>query len=409
MRILLSVFACSPKWGSEPGVGWHWATELARHHEVTLITHSYFADHFRELPSNALPANMRIEYVNVAPPLGQFHEQLLNSQAYYLYWQWFAYKHARKLTQTQSFDLIHHLTLGTFRYPIFMGFLGLPLAVGPIGGGERAPHRFYANLPLRERLKEVIRDLVIHSFWIDPIAQLGLSKATAIYCRTSQTRDSLPNYLRKNTVIANEIGAPQVTRPAAITPKASSSTFHALFAGRLLGWKGAHLAIHAINKARHKGVDVHLTIIGSGPLASHLKSLAKQLNVSRHITFLAQIPQPDLFSRYEQADVFLFPSLHDSGGTVVLEALSRGVPVICLDLGGPAEFINKECGTIIPTKGLSMDEVTTKLGNALIEHQQLAPASKVRMREAAYRQAETLNWQHQVNQVYGDLIRRLHK
>jgi short-subunit dehydrogenase len=41
MRILLSAYACEPGRGSEPGVGWHWATELARlGHEVAVITRS---------------------------------------------------------------------------------------------------------------------------------------------------------------------------------------------------------------------------------------------------------------------------------------------------------------------------------------------------------------------------------
>ena len=152
MRILLSAFACSPRWGSEPGVGWNWAVELAKDHDVTVLTHAYFRAHFEALPASQLPARLHIEYVAVDPPAGRFHEQLLNSQLYYAWWQWFAYRHARQLLRTQSFDLVHHLTLGTFRYPIFLGLLGTPLAVGPLGGGERAPSRFYAGLPLRDRI-----------------------------------------------------------------------------------------------------------------------------------------------------------------------------------------------------------------------------------------------------------------
>lgn len=38
-HILLSAYACSPLWGSEPGVGWQWALELSKRHDVTVITH----------------------------------------------------------------------------------------------------------------------------------------------------------------------------------------------------------------------------------------------------------------------------------------------------------------------------------------------------------------------------------
>ena len=48
-RILVSSFACSPLWGSEPGVGWHWLIELAKRHHVVLITHSHFREHLEPL------------------------------------------------------------------------------------------------------------------------------------------------------------------------------------------------------------------------------------------------------------------------------------------------------------------------------------------------------------------------
>lgn len=38
MKILLSAYACEPNKGSEPGVGWGWATELAKHHQVWVLT-----------------------------------------------------------------------------------------------------------------------------------------------------------------------------------------------------------------------------------------------------------------------------------------------------------------------------------------------------------------------------------
>lgn len=411
MRILLSAFACSPRWGSEPGVGWNWAVELAKDHDVTVLTHAYFRAHFEALPASQLPARLHIEYVAVDPPAGRFHEQLLNSQLYYAWWQWFAYRHARQLLRTQSFDLVHHLTLGTFRYPIFLGLLGTPLAVGPLGGGERAPSRFYAGLPLRDRIKERIRDLVIQSFRLDLLSQFGLSKAVAIYCRTPQTLAVLPGYLRRKARIANEIGAPAVDQDTPLPPRAAitpDAPMQVLFAGRLLGWKGVRLALLAVDQARRqRGVPLQFTMIGSGPLSGHLQELARQLELTDHITFLEQIPQADLLARYAQADVFLFPSLHDSGGTVVLEALSRGVPVVCLDLGGPAEFVTPECGTVVSTQGRSVEQVVSALAQALAQHAQASPTQRTAWREQAMQRARTLSWHHQVQRVYQDITQRV--
>jgi glycosyltransferase involved in cell wall biosynthesis len=46
--------------------------------------------------------------------------------------------------------------------------------------------------------------------------------------------------------------------------------------------------------------------------------------------------------------VLLFPSLHDSSGNVVLEALRAGIPVVCIDTGGPGAIVDRSCGLKIP-------------------------------------------------------------
>ncbi|HEY6433902.1 MAG TPA: glycosyltransferase, partial [Acetobacteraceae bacterium] len=72
-------------------------------------------------------------------------------------------------------------------------------------------------------------------------------------------------------------------------------------------------------------------------------------------------PQQELFHLYDSHDLFVFPSLHDSGGTVVLEALSRGLPVMCLDLGGPRLIVTPDCGIIVPTAGRNTEQVAATM------------------------------------------------
>jgi hypothetical protein len=63
----------------------------------------------------------------------------------------------------------------------------------------------------------------------------------------------------------------------------------------------------------------------------------------------------------------LFPSLHDSGGFVVLEALSRGLPVVCLDLGGPKEIVTPQSGVIVSTAGRNSAEVAAALADVMFQ------------------------------------------
>ena len=65
------------------------------------------------------------------------------------------------------------------------------------------------------------------------------------------------------------------------------------------------------------------------------------------------------------SDVFLFPSLRDGGGTVVIEAMAAGKPVICLDNGGPGMHINEECGIKITPE--SPQQAVFDIANALEE------------------------------------------
>ena len=81
--------------------------------------------------------------------------------------------------------------------------------------------------------------------------------------------------------------------------------------------------------------------------------------------FIPRLPQKELFDLYDSHGIFLFPSLHDSGGFVVLEALSRGMPVICLDLGGPRDMVTPEAGIVIGTAGLDSGQVAAKMAAAI--------------------------------------------
>ena len=57
----------------------------------------------------------------------------------------------------------------------------------------------------------------------------------------------------------------------------------------------------------------------------------------------------------------LFPSLHDSGGMVVLESLAYGLPVVCLNIGGPGIIVTNGCGRLVDVVGKSKAEVVAKL------------------------------------------------
>src|SRR5207248_4484694 len=66
------------------------------------------------------------------------------------------------------------------------------------------------------------------------------------------------------------------------------------------------------------------------------------------VKFLGRLPRHEVIEAYPKFDVLVFPSFHDTGGYAVIEAMCNGLPVICLDSGGPAIAVRKDNGVKVP-------------------------------------------------------------
>ena len=71
----------------------------------------------------------------------------------------------------------------------------------------------------------------------------------------------------------------------------------------------------------------------------------------------------ELFQEIIDSDIFLFPSLRDGGGNVVVEAMAAGKPVVCFDLAGPGLHIDNTCGIKIKPEnpGQAIEEMSVAL------------------------------------------------
>ncbi len=102
--------------------------------------------------------------------------------------------------------------------------------------------------------------------------------------------------------------------------------------------------------------------MGDGPEKENYLQLCQQLEISEKVTFIPWIDRKELLELYKTADVFLFPS-HEGAGMVVSEAMSFGLPVVCLDNCGPGEFIGSEAG--IKVKFTTYQETVKSLAMSL--------------------------------------------
>jgi glycosyltransferase involved in cell wall biosynthesis len=365
MKLLISAYACAPNRGSEHGSAWNWTSETARLGEDVTVLVSPAHRNAILAATERDPALQRIRWLfpEVAFwPLQQGKEPVWE-RTYNLLWQREALRVARALHREQPFDLVHHLTWGGVRAPTFLGTLSAPLIIGPVGGGETSPAGLRDRMPLRGRVLESVRDLSNATIELNPIVRQGLRKAGVIFARTADTKNLLSPPLRAKTyvqmelgVMPTQIGAPRPVRQA---PR------KLLYAGRLLYWKGVHIAVEAMAQLVANMPDAQLTIVGNGPEEARLKTEIAQRGLGANITFVSWMPQEQFLRLYDTHDLFVFPSLHDSTGWVVLESFCKGLPVACLNLGGPKDIVTPQCGIIVDTQGLDTSGVAARLAEEL--------------------------------------------
>ena len=398
LKILLSAYACEPGKGSEPGMGWHWALEIARlGHEVWVLTRE------NNLPSLeralTLHTDLPIHLVGYDLPrwIRWWKKGGRGIAAYYSLWQRGAYHTARRLALNIPFDLVHHITFAVFRQPSFMGRLGIPFVLGPIGGGESTPPQLLLSYPLRGRAVDSARSLTNRFSGLNPFLRKSFDQAVLILCKTQETLSYVPLANRAKCIIMQDVG----TEKDLIShePSAAPATPRFLYVGRLLYWKGVHLAIEALSRLHRHCPDATLTIAGEGPDRKWLSQLADRMGVAHAVEWCGRVSREQVLNMCREHTALLFPSLHDSGGTVIMEALSQGLPVICLDTGGPGALLPASCGFKVPVEKRCQADVVSELADAM---QQLAnnPEFRRAMAQRALDAAKENTWQQIVSRTY---------
>ena len=119
-------------------------------------------------------------------------------------------------------------------------------------------------------------------------------------------------------------------------------------------WSGLHLpgkALPLLLRALAKlPVQVYWTldIMGEGPCTAKWQRLARKLSINTRCNWHGWLPRPKAISMMHESHVFIITSLKDLTSTVLMEALSQGVPVICPDHCGFSDVVLEECGVKIP-------------------------------------------------------------
>ncbi len=180
--------------------------------------------------------------------------------------------------------------------------------------------------------------------WLDRCATLLPAAAILCYSRASAAAQAQLYPVRPTHVIAAGAPVPVVSDHAGPGPLELPGDVPIVgLIGRLQPWKGQDRLLRAQAMLRDRGVEMHLVIVGgdawglSSEYAASLPGLIEQLGLTEHVTLTGQVP--DAGPYVEQLDVLVNASDPEPFGIVLLEGMARGIAVLAVNSGGPAEFI----------------------------------------------------------------------
>ncbi len=340
MNLLISSYSFGAHRGSEAGVGWNVARGLAlRGHQVTVLTTSEFAGMNR--------AALEQEQLAIRIIEKDFGITQFNSSWSYHRWQKKIVTTIQEETRSHQYDLIHHITFNQYRGICDVFAADLPYIIGPIGGAELIPRPLlrYGNLSFGKRLKELAR---YFSYDAQPLVR---------NCRAHKSKGKILVSNRPTALRLAQFSQPSEICPAIaiheheINSSLSRQTHtdpYILFDGGLVrSQKGTWLALRALRQLWQTGTHIPLRIVGIQPSDNaRVTQYAKKLGLpAESLQLLPRVSREAMLQFMQNATIMLSATYRDSGSMALLEALSKGCKIVCLDIPSqewlPDEFARK--------------------------------------------------------------------
>lgn len=120
-----------------------------------------------------------------------------------------------------------------------------------------------------------------------------------------------------------------------------------LFLGRLAAEKNLPFLLRSFAAIAAKRPQARLLLVGKGPHESRLRRMVRKLNLHDLVTFAGPVPHTEIANYAAAADLLVFPSLTDTQGLVLIEAMAAGIPVVALEAPGPLDVLTQGGGVLV--------------------------------------------------------------
>ena len=148
-------------------------------------------------------------------------------------------------------------------------------------------------------------------------------------------------FKNKTEVIGNPV---DINKIRTLAGNVLEKKYDIAFLGRLSSQKNPKKFIDIIANLKRKLPDVKVIMIGDGEQKSEVVTHIENANLQNNIKMVGFQKNP--YACLNQAKILLMPSLWEGFGLAAVEALALGIPVVCSNVGGLPDIVNKDCGAI---------------------------------------------------------------
>jgi glycosyltransferase involved in cell wall biosynthesis len=338
-KIILIAYDLNPKLGSECGFAEKLIRIISKFYYIEL-----FVDYKHKLDIDAKQyPNVNFNFINFDSKKVKFFKKM---KLFNFSYQEFIKKSKpiiKKMISKDEFQMIHCLTpAGIHSYNDLYKFK-LPILIGPVGGGLKAPNGFskiFKSNWIQKFLRDKFYDWIIKKKnWKNYFIN-----ADKIIIGTEYLKTILPKETyKKSEIIFDTII--DINKFKSFKNKLKyKNNLQICYIGRLIPQKGSQILLEAFNEIVKNHSSIKLQIAGTGPLENTLKRYIKVNNLDERVTLLGRISHEEIIKLLNDSDIFCLPTLQEPGGGSILEAMACQLPVISSNYGGPAFSITDDCG-----------------------------------------------------------------
>jgi len=191
------------------------------------------------------------------------------------------------------------------------------------------------------------------------IHRFNLHKCDYVYSNSKYVAENVKEYYGLETPVIYTGVDTKI-----FTPLPRKDKLKILYVGSFQQRKRPFLVLEAAKRFP----KVEFELIGSGPLQGMLLNMKKKFKLN-NVQIRGHLPLEELVSSMQEADIFLFPSIHEGFPKVTIEAAATGLPVIVFDNYRPETVIDDKTGFIVKDVEEMMEKLETLIEDPSLRHE----------------------------------------